>query len=42
MALRAMRRVPPTAMGKIPTRVYWCGQHKAYHYTSQVKEGHRR
>jgi len=34
LAEAAMRKVPPTATGIVPTRAYWCGKCKAWHYTS--------
>lgn len=36
-ALTGLRNHRPSATGLLPMRVYWCGQHKAYHTTSKSR-----
>lgn len=39
----AMRHVPPRGVAsKVPTRAYWCGRCKAWHFTSRLRVGQRR
>lgn len=35
-AYYAMLKVPVKATGQVPFRVYYCKQHKGFHYTSKA------
>lgn len=35
-AYYAMLKVPIKDTGQMPFRIYWCPEHKGYHYTSKV------
>jgi hypothetical protein len=41
-AQEAMAKLPAKATSLVPVRVFWCVQHKAYHFTSSVKPLGRR